>query len=281
MFSGTAQRAFSFMAKDFDLSERDTIALMGIHSVSRHGKGRMFRVAGFKYLWLGAPYLSTMYYKHLANRPLFINPDALNLYTSDPSNSVAVGDAEGNPVASTNWRAHCNHLWNTTDGGPCFWRPTHLTCPEKNPKSGVWRQNCAGRTDQCCEDAEFDDKRVQKGGCQAGEDCSFSMMFALNMEVGFYKNFSITGDASRATGCPGLVPTSEYNGAPIFGSPVEECDKARTALIVEEFADDHDVWADAFLNAWQRMQNNIENKDNLEDGPQSSWLGYYSLEGWC
>merc|ERR1711970_364085 len=104
-------------------------------------------------------------------------------------------------------------------------------------------------------------------------------MFALNMEVGFYKNFNITGEASRATGCPGLVPTSEYNGAPIWGSPVEECDKARTSLIVEEFADDHDVWAEAFLNAWQRMQNNVENKDDLKEGPQSSWLGFYSLQG--
>ena len=46
--------------------------------------------------------------------------------------------------------------------------------------------------------------------------------------------------------------------------------------IVEEFADDHDDWAEAFLEAFPRMQS--IGYTNLQDGPENSWLGYYSLE---
>merc|ERR1719297_484603 len=36
----------------------------------------------------------------------------------------AKGDAEGKPRNQTGWRASCMYLWNTTEGGPCFLRPT-------------------------------------------------------------------------------------------------------------------------------------------------------------
>ena len=45
--------------------------------------------------------------------------------------------------------------------------------------------------------------------------------------------------------------------------------------IVEEFADDHDVWASSFLDAWERMQ--ATGYNDLKDAPQNSWLGYYTL----
>ena len=38
--------------------------------------------------------------------------------------------------------------------------------------------------------------------------------------MGLYLNFSTTGPAHRASGCPGLVPTAEYLPSPTFGSPV-------------------------------------------------------------
>ena len=37
---------------------------------------------------------------------------------------TAQGDREGQPVAQTGWRASCMYGWNTTEGGPCFLRPT-------------------------------------------------------------------------------------------------------------------------------------------------------------
>merc|ERR1712018_391797 len=80
----------------------------------------------------------------------------------------------------------------------------------------------------------------------------------MHMEVGLYHNFTLTGPAHRATGCPGL-------------------DGWTTAHIVEEYAADHDVWAKDFLHTFQKMQENVERPDDLYEGPQSSWLGYLTL----
>ena len=70
----------------------------------------------------------------------------------------------------------------------------------------------------------------------------------------------------------------------VVASPAGDCpiqdlnDKegTRIADITEQYADDHDVWASDFLDAWQRMQA-IKCPD-LKDGPENSWLGYYSLK---
>ena len=48
--------------------------------------------------------------------------------------------------------------------------------------------------------------------------------------------------------------------------------------IVDGFAEDHSVWAEAFLGAWQRMQELRQDPDDMKDGPANSWLGYYPLQ---
>ena len=50
-----------------------------------------------------------------------------------------------------------------------------------------------------------------------------------------------------------------------------------TADIFDEFADDHDVWAEHFLDAWVIMMNN--GASGLIDAPQNSWLGHYTIKG--
>ena len=71
------------------------------------------------------------------------------------------------------------------------------------------------------------------------------------------------------------------------GSYIMQCPKNEYApegdpvyQIVEDFADDHDIWAKDFLDAYQQMLSNAF--EDLEDGPQNSWLGYASLQsGGC
>ena len=67
-------------------------------------------------------------------------------------------------------------------------------------------------------------------------------------------------------------------------SPRADCDKQDYVdpeenkpiyNIVEEFADDHDVWARDFLAAWHRMAQIGYKDESLEDGPENSWFGYY------
>ena len=49
--------------------------------------------------------------------------------------------------------------------------------------------------------------------------------------------------------------------------------------VMDQYATDHDVWIDDFLDAWPRMQANGYTPGELKDGPESSWLGYASLQG--
>ena len=70
-----------------------------------------------------------------------------------------------------------------------------------------------------------------------------------------------------------------------YMSPVAECDKQDLVAdgtpvydIVEEFAEDHSVWAEAFLEAWQAMQELRQDQNDMKDGPANSWLGYYPLQ---
>jgi len=49
-----------------------------------------------------------------------------------------------------------------------------------------------------------------------------------------------------------------------------------SADIVDQFADDHEVWAHAFIEGWQAIQRNGYG-DALLNGPKSSWLGYSLL----
>ena len=117
----------------------------------------------------------------------------------------------------------------------------------------------------------------------------------LNYEAGFYRKFDVDPEAFRATNCSGITleepnvmwvngsgPIKDGSNS-VVASPVAKCpvqtlkdeEGTRIAEITEQYADDHDVWATEFLDAWQRMQE-IKCPD-LKDGPENSWLGYYSL----
>ena len=124
----------------------------------------------------------------------------------------------------------------------------------------------------------------------------------LNYEAGFYRKFDVDPEAFMGTGCPGFIEGRPFNletpnvmwehgSGPItdgsnsvVASPAADCpvqdliDEEGTSIaeITEQYADDHDVWASDFLDAWQRMQ--AIKCTNLKDGPENSWLGYYSLK---
>ena len=47
--------------------------------------------------------------------------------------------------------------------------------------------------------------------------------------------------------------------------------------IVDELASDNELWAEKFLEGWQQMTSNGYASNELVDGPQSGWVGHYSL----
>ena len=231
-------------------------------------------------------------------------------------NPYSIGDKNGNPVAMWGMRVSCSDCWNTTQswaGGPCHWRPTMPTaddCPnrEKVMKDcyGKWENGrretrSNGAFARLCKDVHFSPEGIQIGDATTIHidknprgTGGWSNMFMLNYEAGMYKKFDIDDVAMRGTGCEGInlqnpdemwtdgwdvmeanaVKVSRVNQCPKqdledeTGKPIYE--------IVEAFADDHDDWAEAFLEAFPRMQS--IGYSGLEDGPENSWLGYYPLE---
>ena len=216
------------------------------------------------------------------------------------------------------------YAWNTTEGGPCFMRPTPSTAfdgpnPDKISYNGCVKEMVDGQCvidtgNPMCTDAYCDENNVVIGARLEGATTPVSgpytdespmqialrhgpgwnNQFAFPWEIGFYWNIQVGGVAQRAIGCPGLdepfgsvdEPLWPFKTkcCPIYASPAMSCDVNTYApeekpmyQIVDELASDNEHWAEKFLEAWQMMGSNGYSSDQLVDGPQSSWVGHFSL----
>ena len=66
---------------------------------------------------------------------------------------------------------------------------------------------------------------------------------------------------------------------------VDPVEKKPIYEILEEYADDHDVWVNDFLAAWQRMaeigyvkEKKGKRKSTLKTAVQNAWFGYYKAK---
>jgi len=303
------------MKRDFGMTAKHFIALSGVHSAAPRV---LIHTVGTKYTWFSAAYLSNMYYKMIVNRPTYEWDRGGDPTLVDANQEgwtyldKSYGDQNGQPIASRGWRVSCMYEWNTTDGGPCFFRPTGvwnhdspIYDPSYTGEKNVWP--CADHIDGTIADGEivvkesnqcsaagatFDKNAIQFGGKTHGAISSWKTgwnnQFALGYELGLYYNFTLEGDAHRPAGCPGIdMPVSEWQYIAedtSTQSDVMQCEKSNYAPegeaisdIVEAYADNHDLWAENFLDAWQQMMNN--GYSSLIDGPQNSWLGHYTIKG--
>ena len=83
------------------------MALQAIHGAVHVGN------MGLKYTWFGPGYISNVYFRMIANYPLYKGVRgggdlSLTSCSSTPGNSinvqnVAYGDSEGNPINQTGW----------------------------------------------------------------------------------------------------------------------------------------------------------------------------------
>ena len=304
-----AEQVVDLMKRDFNMSARHFIALSGIHSAASRLQGSSI---GTKYVWFSTPYLSNMYYKMIANRPTYKADRGGDIMFVDGGQDGptffpnSFGTTEGKPIASRGWRLSCMDLWDTPDKGPCFFRPTGVASAE-NPAliQGIKsvQTSCAKGTDEngdtivstrtACDGVTFDKNGIQFGGKGRGasrQETGWSNQFALAYEIGLYRKFEVSGPAERPRGCPGIDMASDDLPFELTNKPslsnqsyVMDCPKTTYApegeamsKIVEDYADDHDVWAEDFLDAWQIM---VSNGDAvLTDANQYAWLGHYSLQ---
>ena len=49
--------------------------------------------------------------------------------------------------------------------------------------------------------------------------------------------------------------------------------------LVEDMADDHDLWAAHLLAGYEKMIENGYQHHQLKDAPENSWFGYYTMFG--
>jgi hypothetical protein len=302
---GKASAVLEDLKRDFGLTARQSIALMATHAMATHSHNK---ILGIEYRWAGNPFLSNMYFKILASRPLFDLEAGL---AQSSGKGVLAGDKFGQPLSRDvqgNFQFSCYEWWNTTtrdDSGPCFFRPMTTNAPHSSPDWDLlpripcfkWDYDLEDfvRLDEpeYCADENITidrDTGVQYGGIAKHNSQSWAFTFFLNYEMNFMKDFEM-GSENRPRGCnlpdvyPGWDDPDTKPEATEVGRVPIDCSRASFKLpgesqtsadIVEAFADDHEVWTKEFLDGWEIIQKNGYG-DSLMDGPEISWLGYSLL----
>ena len=280
-----------------------------IHAMISNNVFESFSV-GTKYEYFSSGlYLTNMFFKFLANRPTFTT--LRNPVGTPHFELTATGDEDGNPISMWGFRASCQKCMDNSQkwaGGPCHWRPTAHNTPDA-PNQDKIRTNCFNGFDEDnnfkngsgkgCNDAYISPQGVSIGSTGSvtaqGKTNDFSQwtnQFLLNWEVGMVLKFDTDPESFRASNCEGLEVAEDGSGFvdgkckvnSVCTSPIAKCprqdytDETGKPIIdiVEEFADNHDLWAEKFLDGWQRIQQT--GCTGLSDGPQNSWMGYYKLK---
>jgi len=117
-FNGTM--TVRFMEDQFGFSGKETVAIMGAHTVGRFQQ----RITGHKYVWTSDfQAFNNQYYRNIAGK---------DDWFFDDQECTRVGDAWGNKGHAV-WLAKMNQVFRT--GGPVQWIQKKVVCP-----------NCADRS---------------------------------------------------------------------------------------------------------------------------------------
>ena len=107
----TAREIIDYGHNAFGMDSEHFAAIMAVHGAVHEAKH-----TGTKYTWFGPGYISNMYFKMLANKPMYMMPNRggdlsfVECFEGKPQQSsgipnfnVAVGDTEGNPIPYIGW----------------------------------------------------------------------------------------------------------------------------------------------------------------------------------
>ena len=141
---GNGKMTAEFFANEFGFSGRETVAIMGAHTVGR----LHYDISLFRYVWTtkGTRLFNNHYYKNIVREPKVAIEDAQCNHLTD---------AEGN-VPETRWVVHVRG--DTYNGGPVHWIHENYRCPNcfTNPDNGCCKNVPAGN--QCKADSlDFED----------------------------------------------------------------------------------------------------------------------------
>jgi len=274
---GNGKMTADFFEKDFGFTGRETVAIMGAHTLGR----LHYKISLFRYLWTtrGSHSFNNQYYKNIVREPKYAFHD---------DDCTKITDAKGN-IPQTRWAAHVRK--DTKNGGPVHWIHENYQCPNCNKDL----------ENSCCQNAEAgqfckadgvsidDDPDVNwdwthGGGCESYRFISGLDEMALPSEIGLYFDFEVTEDGIPY-GCPGFekfnpehfnisglftwsaLPKKGLSGAnnwhwekadPQCELNTLEYPPGSTPLhqIFEEFSADNQKWVDEFVPALEKMLSN-------------------------
>ena len=97
MLMADANDVIDYMKSVFGMEAEHAVAIQAVHAGVHQAD------IGTKYTWFGPGYISSQYYKMIANKPTYKFDNGGDLSFSDQYLPTAVGDPDGKPVPNTGW----------------------------------------------------------------------------------------------------------------------------------------------------------------------------------
>jgi len=251
------QRLQDFMASDFGFTPRETVAIMGAHSFAT------FNIVNsmFSYEWKRATgnMLNNEYYQLVALRP-HLNKQTKPFAVVGGRGRTSTNETGG--LAQSRWMIRRKDF--LAGGGPWQWSHQNQRCPYckydaeaikwvvKEPANGGGKyfrsEHCCNECAKSADDTSFDKKCLE--WISQDEE-------ALSVDAGLYIDFSFNSDTGKPLGC-GL-------GDSLWKAESPHCEKQQIKnpedgmamyQIVEEYADNQQIWATDFIAALEKMLSN-------------------------
>ena len=101
----------------------------------------------------------------------------------------------------------------------------------------------------------------------------------MPFEMSLIKDFKVDGKTNLPYGC-GInlkLPIESWTVSKMDSCPVTYAPEGQILPdIVEEFAENHDLWQDTFFEAWEKLQLNGYNLEDLKEAPSNGQLFIHS-----
>ena len=107
-----------------------------------------------------------------------------------------------------------------------------------------------------------------------GGSCDKQPLFALTYEMNFVYDFEIDSQRRPMLG----EEVNEEVGKNMYALLRSDFPKNEdTYEIIEEFANNQQIWSQSFFDGWEKIQNNVD-YELIEDSTKMSWLGFSFFE---
>jgi len=295
---GNGNETVEYFKKNFKLSPKESIALMGAHTLGHPTEfNSMFQF----YPWTRRPeVLNNFYYIYLANKTLFTYMSPKDLPAMKDVNvkdcNLSISAFIGNEYGEINDVAYrVKHEGRTESNGPWNWsiyskKCSIDMCKEILTANGRYNPNsCCHWIEECKVGSELCPLKffTCEGGCNSTTKDLFHNINMISPDMGLFYKFEVN-DTGQPMGCPGLDDQQWLdNEAPISGKV--QC-KVNNALatetetmadVVEQYAKNNQEWLNDFSKVYVKMIENGVNASGLVKANESWFSASCNKEYIC